>query len=152
MRVADVMAGRVVTVGHDATVASAWSILQERKVRHLPVLDADRRLIGMLTEHDLRLVILDRCLRDEPDGPGGTLAGLRVNEIMTWAVVTVGPAADVREAARLMHDHKLGALPVADEGRVVGMLTASDVIRAVLGAPEGRRRSSRTRETRSGRA
>jgi CBS domain-containing protein len=37
-----------------------------------------------------------------------------VNEIMTWAVVTVGPAADVREAARLMHDHKLGALPVAD--------------------------------------
>jgi CBS domain-containing protein len=106
----------------------------------------------MLTEHDLRLVILDRCLRDEPDGLGGTLAGLRVNEIMTWAVVTVGPAADVREAARLMHDHKLGALPVADEGRVVGMLTASDVIRAVLGAPEGTRRSPRTRETRSGRA
>jgi acetoin utilization protein AcuB len=57
---------------------------------------------------------------------------LRVNEIMTWAVVTVRPDADVRDAARIMHDRKLGALPVADNGRVVGMLTATDVIRAVL--------------------
>ncbi|HEX4995024.1 MAG TPA: CBS domain-containing protein [Methylomirabilota bacterium] len=52
---------------------------------------------------------------------------------MTWAVITVGPDADVRDAARIMHDRKLGALPVADEGRVVGVITATDVIRAVVG-------------------
>lgn len=139
MRVADLMTGSVVTVGHDATVAGAWSIMQRRRLRHLPVLDADRRLIGMLTDHDLRLVILERCLREEPRQLARTLAGLRVNEIMTWAVITVGPDADIREAARLMHHHKLGALPVADEGRVIGMLTAADVIRAVVGASrEGR--------------
>jgi CBS domain-containing protein len=139
MRVADLMAGSVVTVGHDATVADAWSIMQKRQVRHLPVLDAERRLIGMLTEHDLRLVILERCLREEPGQVARTLAGLRVNEIMTWAVVTVGPEADVRDAARTMHDRTLGALPVADGGRVIGMLTATDVIRAVVGTPGERR-------------
>jgi acetoin utilization protein AcuB len=67
-----------------------------------------------------------------------TLAGLRVNEIMTWAVITVGPDVDVRDAARIMHDRKLGALPVADEGRVIGVITATDIIRAVVGTA-GRR-------------
>jgi acetoin utilization protein AcuB len=63
---------------------------------------------------------------------------------MTWAVITVGPDADIRDAARIMHDRKLGALPVADEGRVIGMLTATDVIRAVVGT-SGRQPMKRTR-------
>ena len=139
MRVAELMAGSLVTIGHDATVADAWSIMRTRQVRHLPVLDADRRLIGMLTDHDLRLVILERCLQEEPGRLGHVLARLRVNEIMTWGVVTVAPEADIRDAARTMHDRKLGALPVADAGRVVGMLTATDVIRAFVGTPGERR-------------
>jgi acetoin utilization protein AcuB len=131
-RVADLMTGPLLTLGHDASVAQAWSIMQARGVRHLPVLDADRRLIGILTDHDLRLVILARCLEEEPGALARTLARLRVDEIMTWAVVTIGPDADLREAARLMHQRGLGALPVADGGRVVGMLTATDVIRALV--------------------
>jgi acetoin utilization protein AcuB len=130
------MTGPLVTIGHDATVADAWSIIRSRQVRHLPVLDSDRRLIGMVTDHDLRLVILERCLQEEPDRLAETLGRLRVNEIMTWAVITVRPDADIRDAARIMHDHKLGALAVADAGRVVGILTATDVIRAVVGSPE----------------
>ena len=134
MRVADLMTGPLVTIGHDATLADAWSIIRSRQVRHLPVLDSDRRLIGMVTDHDLRLVILERCLQEEPDRLAETLGRLRVNEIMTWAVITVSPDADIREAARIMRDHKLGALPVADGGRVVGILTATDVIGAVVGS------------------
>jgi acetoin utilization protein AcuB len=136
MRVADLMTGPVITIGHDATIADAWSILRSRQVRHLPVLDSDRRLIGMVTDHDLQLVILGWCLQEEPDRLVGTLGRLRTNEIMTWGVITVGPDADIRDAARIMHEHKLGALPVADAGRVVGILTATDVIRAVVGSPE----------------
>jgi acetoin utilization protein AcuB len=78
-------------------------------------------------------VILERCLEEEPEALARTLGRLRVNEIMTWAVVTVPPDADLREAARLMHERGLGAVPVAEGGRVVGMLTATDVIRAVVG-------------------
>ena len=101
MRVADLMTGPLVTIGHDATVADAWSIIRSRQVRHLPVLDSDRRLIGMVTDHDLRLVILERCLQEEPDRLAQTLGRLRVNEIMTWAVITVRPDADIRDAARI---------------------------------------------------
>ena len=147
MRVADLMTGPLVTIGHDATVADAWSIIRSRQVRHLPVLDSDRRLIGMVTDHDLRLVILERCLREEPGRLAEILARLRVNEIMTWAVIAVRPDADIRDAVRLMHDHKLGALPVAADGRVVGILTATDVIQAVVGSPEssGRDRTGASR-------
>lgn len=130
------MTGPLVTIGHDATVADAWSIIRSRQVRHLPVLDSDRRLIGMVTDHDLRLVILERCLREEPGRLAEILGRLRVNEIMTWAVITVRPDADIRDAARIMHDHKLGALAVVADGRVVGILTATDVIQAVVGSPE----------------
>jgi acetoin utilization protein AcuB len=147
MLVADLMTGPLVTIGHDATVADAWSIIRSRQVRHLPVLDSDRRLIGMVTDHDLRLVILERCLREEPGRLAEILGRLRVNEIMTWAVITVRPDADIRDAARIMHDHKLGALAVVADGRVVGILTATDVIQAVVGSPEssGRDRTGASR-------
>jgi acetoin utilization protein AcuB len=109
--------------------------MRRRRVRHLPVLDADRRLIGMLTDHDLRQLILERVSREEPGELARTLARLRINEVMTWAVITVRPDSEIRDAARLMHEHKLGALPVADGGRIVGILTATGVIQAVAGIP-----------------
>jgi acetoin utilization protein AcuB len=145
MRVADLMTGTLVTVGHDATVAEAWRIMLARQVRHLPVLDVDRRLIGIVTDHDLRLVILERCLDEGAGRVARALGRLRVNEIMTWAVITVGADAEIRDAARVMHDRKLGALPVVDDGRVVGILTATDVIRAVVGEAE-RQRTNTPRE------
>jgi acetoin utilization protein AcuB len=131
MRVDDLMTRSIVTVGHDATVVEAWNLMRTRQVRHLPVLDAERRLIGIVTDHDLRQVILERAVAEEPARLGPPLARLRVNEVMTWGVVTVPPDADLREAARIMRERKLGGLPVADGGRVVGLLTATDVIEAL---------------------
>ena len=136
MRVAEVMTGPLVTIQHDTTVAAAWAIMRERGVRHLPVLDGHRRLLGMLTDHDLRHVVLERCQEEGPEQLGARLAGLRVDEIMTWAVVTVTPDRDLRDAARMMRDYVVGALPVVDADRVVGMVTATDVIQAVVGSPE----------------
>ena len=136
MRVAEVMTGPLVTIQHDTTVAAAWAIMRERGVRHLPVLDGHRRLLGMLTDHDLRRVVLERCQEEGPEQLGARLAGLRVDEIMTWAVVTVTPDRDLRDAARMMRDYVVGALPVVDADRVVGMVTATDVIQAVVGSPE----------------
>ncbi len=131
MRVEDLMTRSLVTVAHDTTVGEAWKLMRTRHVRHLPVLDAERRLIRILTDHALRQLILGRFSWEEPSELARTLARLRVNEVMTWGVITVRPETDVRHAARIMHESGLGALPVADGGRVVGMLTASDVIQAV---------------------
>ncbi len=133
MLVKDLMTRSLVTVGHDATIADAWRLMRTRQVRHLPVLDADRRLIGMLTDHDLRQVILERAVQEEPGQLRERLTQLRIDAVMTWAVVTVRPDAEIRDAARLMYERKLGAVAVADAGRMVGMLTATDVIQVVAG-------------------
>ena len=135
MRVEDLMSRSLVTIGHDATLAQAWNLMCTRHLRHLPVVDADRRLIGILTDRDLRQVILERSAQDEPAELARALARLRVNEVMTWGVITVRPDADIRHAARIMHERRLGALPVTDGDRLVGMLTATDVIQVVTRIP-----------------
>jgi len=131
-RVEDLMVHTLVTVAHDATLATAWRLMRTRQVRHLPVLDADRRLAGILSDHDLRQVILDPSLQAEPGRLANTLDRLRVDEIMTWGVITVQPETELREAARIMYERKLGALVVTARSRAVGMLTATDLIQALI--------------------
>lgn len=131
-RVEDLMIHPIVTVAHDATLARAWSLMRTRQVHHLPVLDADRRLAGIVTDHDLRQVILDPSVQEAPGKLAGVLERLRVDEVMTWGVVTVEGGTEVREAARIMYERKLGALPVTARGRAVGILTATDVIQALV--------------------
>jgi acetoin utilization protein AcuB len=135
----DVMVRALVVVAHDATLATAWSLMRSERVRHLPVLDAERRLVGILTERDVRQTVLDPALGDEAGTLASALGRLRVNEVMTWAVITVPPRTALREAARIMHERKVGALVVAERGRAAGMLTATDVVDALISAALERR-------------
>lgn len=127
------MTRSVMPIAHTATLETAWRLMRERTVRHLPVIDADRRLVGIVTDHDLRQALLGPAVEEPPGALVTALGRLRVNEVMTWGVITVGPAIEVRQAARIMRDRRLGALPVVTEGRVVGILTATDVIQALVG-------------------
>ena len=118
----------VVTIGADTSVREATALMRERGIRHLPVLDARERLVGIVTDRDLRQVLLDAALGRVADDPE-RLGDLRVREVMTWGVVTVTPSTDLREAARVMREQRLGALPVVDAGaRVVGILTERDLL------------------------
>jgi len=116
----------------DTTAATAWNIMRTRRIRHLPVIDTERRLIGMLSERDLRAVILRVIDEVPPEGIGPALARIRVNEVMTWGVLTVGSETPLREAAAILRQRNVGALPVVEQGRVIGILTATDVIAATL--------------------
>lgn len=143
VRVQDLMTRSLVIVEHRTTVGAAWTLMRTRKIHHVPVVDDDRRLVGIVTDHDLRQVILDRCVQGPPEEAGRALERLRVDEIMTWGVITVPPDMDILEAARIMRERKVAALPVTDEARIVGLLTATDVIQALLGGA-GARRAART--------
>jgi acetoin utilization protein AcuB len=123
----------LVTVTHDTAAATAWEMMRARGIRHLPVLDRERRLIGMVSDRDLWQAILARWVEAASD-VAGALDRLRVDEAMSWGVVTVGPETDLRRAARIMHERRLGALPVAAQGRIVGLVTAADLVPAALGA------------------
>jgi acetoin utilization protein AcuB len=121
----------VTTIGADAPVRQAAELMKTRQIRHLPVVENDGRLIGIVTDRDLRQMIFDPMIHERLGDVVEALGGLTVRDIMTWAVITVRPDSGIRQAARLMREQKVGALPVVEAGRVVGMLTERDLLRAL---------------------
>ena len=136
LRVRDLMVRALVTVKQDAGLGTAESLMRTHRLRHLPVLDRDRRLVGILTDRDLRRTLLDPALHERPRQLPGMLKRIKIRDVMTIGALAVRPEMDVREAARMMHERDIGALPVvADENRVVGLLTATDVMQYIVTAP-----------------
>jgi acetoin utilization protein AcuB len=120
-----------VVVRGDVPIAVATDLLRTRKIRHLPVVDGHGRLVGIVTDRDLRQVVFDARIQDALGDASLALRALTVREIMTWGVISVRADADLRAAVRLMRERKIGALPVVDDGLVVGILTESDVLAAI---------------------
>ena len=128
MRVGERMARHVATVDPEVPVTAAADLMRARRIRHLPVIDRRGRLVGIATDRDLRQVVFSPAVRDHLSDLGQLLRTLTVSDIMTRKVVVVKPGARITEAARLMHEHKLGALPVVERGRLVGIITETDIL------------------------
>jgi acetoin utilization protein AcuB len=131
MPVRDRMHRDPVVVRADAPIAVATDLLRTRKIRHLPVVDEQGRLVGIVTDRDLRQVVFDPRIQDVLGDATLALRALTVREVMTWGVVSVRADDDLRAAVRLMRERKIGALPVVDNGLVVGILTERDVLAAL---------------------
>ena len=137
-RVAECMTSPAVVIEAAAPVARAVATMKESGVRHLPVLGPDGTLVGNVTDRDLRQLIFDPAVQDLLGEAAGALRDLTVRDVMTWGVVAARPDMSIREAARVMYERKIGALPVVEGGRVVGMLTERDVLRALEALLRGR--------------
>ena len=127
MKVRDMMRRALVTILPDASLQAAAEIMRTCEVRHLVVTDEGERLLGVLTDRDVRhaafLPMLARYLPWDAGRPGDPC----VRDIMTCSVVTIGPEADLERAALLMFERRVGSLPVTEDGRVIGILTERDV-------------------------
>jgi CBS domain-containing protein len=121
----------VVTIGTKTPVREAAALMRSRRIRRLPVVDEAGQLVGIVTDRDLRQVVFDAAVRDRLSDAAGRCGEIPVQEVMTWGVVSVGAATDMREAAAVMRERRLGALPVVEDGRVIGMLTESDMLAAL---------------------
>lgn len=132
VRVKDVMTYPAVTVDQSVTVGKAWKLMQSRKIRHLPVLDDARALVGIVTDRDLRQVILEPSIQEQLGNVTRALNVLTVKEVMTWGVVTTAPETDLRQVAHIMRQQGVGALPVVEGKEVVGVLTATDLVQALV--------------------
>jgi len=119
MQLGEIMTPRVVTVASDESASAAWTRMRRRGIRHLVVMD-DHQLVGVVSERDL-------------GGRAGTSKrrGRLVRSMMTRNVVSVGSEMSVDEAADLMRERLIGSLPVMEEGRLVGIATATDVFDAL---------------------
>src|SRR5512132_2365256 len=133
MLVQDVMQTKRFSVTPDTTLPEAVRLTGQRGVRHLPVLDGDR-LVGMLSDRDLKRAMASPATSLEAHELRYLLDGLRVGEIMTRAVITIGPMFPIEDAARLMVMEKIGALPVTDGDRLIGLVTETDVLRLFVRA------------------
>ncbi|MFO7894937.1 MAG: CBS and ACT domain-containing protein [Longimicrobiales bacterium] len=109
----------VVTVPSTATVADALDTLNAHTIRHLPVVDGGE-VVGILSDRDLRLAMTGR-----PDET-------TVSDVLTTDPMTVPSAAPVEDAARLLVHHDVGCVPVVDDGELVGIVTASDLLRSFV--------------------
>jgi CBS domain-containing protein len=120
-----------VVIAASAPVGRAVATMKQAGVRHLPVLGPDESLVGIVTDRDLRQLVFDPSIQERLGAAAGALEDLTVRDVMTWGVVAARPDMSIREAARVMYERKVGALPVVERGRVVGMLTERDVLRAL---------------------
>jgi CBS domain-containing protein len=138
--VQDVMTRKVVVVNDSTPFKEVVRRMQESRVSALPVVDADGRLVGIVSEGDL-------ILKEDPglEGEGYVFesrrhrterqkaAGLVAAQLMTTPVITVGPDATLGEAARLMHRHAVKRLPVVGpEGTVLGIVSRADLLKIFL--------------------
>jgi acetoin utilization protein AcuB len=130
------MSAPPITVSHDTDFKAAMGLMQQHRIRRLPVVDARGTLAGIVAERDL-LVAADRYLSSPVD----------VAQIMTRQVVTVGETTPVLQAATLMIERKIGGLPVLDASRkLLGIITETDLLKA-LAAILKRRADANVRAT-----
>jgi CBS domain-containing protein len=120
-----------VTAPPTMPVLEARQLMLEKRIRHLLVTDGPK-LVGIVTDRDIRLNLPSPATSLSVWEINYLLARLTVGAVMSKNVVTIGPGAEVREAARLLLDHRIGALPVVDRGQLVGIITETDLLRAFV--------------------
>jgi CBS domain-containing protein len=129
LRVKDVMTAEVKTLQRNEELSVADELMRMARIRHLPVLDDDGEVVGILSQRDLFRGALARALGYGERAQERMLGMLVVKEVMTNNPVTIAPDASVGDAAREMLERKIGCLPVVESGRLVGILTESDLVR-----------------------
>lgn len=145
MRVRDFMSHPAVAIAPDRPIAEAAQLMLEHRVSGLPVVDATGRLVGIVSEHDLlrrrsngatrrphwlQLMTEGQALAQEPE----RFHALTVGDVMTTEVVAVSDDTSLEEAGRLIEVHGIKRLPVIRDGRVIGVLSRADLLRALARA------------------
>jgi acetoin utilization protein AcuB len=125
------MEKRVLTTNPDSCLIDAFEIMRDHRIRHVPVLEGEK-LVGIVSDRDVRSALPSRRGMEEGSASlGDSLLETRISQVMSVMPITIGPDASIREAAEMMCRDKIGALPVVDRGRLVGILSAEDLLWAI---------------------
>jgi acetoin utilization protein AcuB len=139
MTVKDVMTRNPITIDPEAPLATAMAVMKKEQIRHLPVIDDAGRLLGLITDRDVRSAAFTPALIEHlPVGAqrrarsmAQVLEELRVRDAMTWDVVTTHPEATLEHGARVMFYGRFGSLPVLEGAKLVGILTERDLLKGM---------------------
>ncbi len=135
------MTAKVITIDKETSIYDAQDIMTENNIRHLPVVEADKTLVGIVTDRDIRSALPPRFAK----GLGSAADrkkydDLKVKEVMSIDPITISPTDTIQDVLLLVQRHKVGAFPVVDDsGQLKGIISVRDLLRAftnVLGIGE----------------
>ncbi|MCA9658270.1 MAG: CBS domain-containing protein [Myxococcales bacterium] len=131
MQIRDIMTTSIVTANATDSVRQALTLLEDQDIRHLPVIDDDRQLVGLVSDRDLReyrLPVMEEL--DNPD-QAEDLLETALSEVMSSDVISVDAEEDATAACDLMIEYRIGAVPVLDRttGELVGIISYIDLLR-----------------------
>jgi len=132
MTIRELMSGGLITVRRETPVLEARDLMAREKIRHLLVTDSDRTLAGIITDRDIRLNLPSQATSLSVWEINHLLTKLTVGQVMTSSMITIGPDRTAHDGAQLMLNHKIGALPVVEDGHLVGIITETDIVRAFI--------------------
>ncbi|MEK5232896.1 acetoin utilization AcuB family protein [Lysinibacillus sp. FSL K6-0232] len=124
MIVEEIMNDAPYTLAPSNTVLEALKLMREKKVRHLPVVDEEQHVLGVITERDIKEV-LPSSLQDEPNSP---VFHAKVEDIMVKDPLIAHPLDFVEEVALTFYESKVGCLPIVSGGKLVGIVTTTDLL------------------------
>jgi acetoin utilization protein AcuB len=127
MFVRDRMTKHPLTITEDQSLSGAHRYMQEQSVRHLPVVNRAGAMVGLVTEDDLLKAEPSRATSLSVWEIHGLLDRIEVKDVMVRKVITTTEDTPIEEAAHLMLEHKIGCLPVLRDGKLVGIITESDL-------------------------
>ncbi len=126
------MTAPVKSLPQDASLLDAALALRSTGFRHLPIVEGDR-LVGIITDRDIHRFAPSLLSKITQEEYNAVFESTPLERVMTRNPRTVTPSTPLREAAAILHDKKLGCLPVVENERLVGILTVNDMLGALLG-------------------
>ncbi len=115
------MSTDLVTIRKEASIQEAMALMKQESIRHLPVVDKQMKLLGWITDADLRGVLIASMLEE-----------LTIEDVMIRKPFTVHPEMPLEEAARILLEKRVGGLPIVRDGTLVGVITTVDVLSAFI--------------------
>jgi acetoin utilization protein AcuB len=129
--VRDYMISQVETLTPDDSLETAVMLERRFRIRHIPIVESGE-LVGMVTDHDLKRALPSPVTGSDQQTFERVVQTTRLRQIMTRSPTTISPAAPLRDAVQILCEKKFGALPVVEQGRLVGIITGVDMLRAFL--------------------
>ena len=121
MKIQSLMIKNPITIGPNTSVGEAIELMKANSIRHLPVVTRGKRLEGFLTLADLKQGLIPSMLGD-----------VSLDDLIIKNPITVSPDDDIEFAAQLIYNHKIGGMPVVKDGKLVGIVTATDMLRTFI--------------------
>lgn len=132
MTLSEIMTEHPFTLGPSNSVKQAMDLMQQERIRHIPIVDEQHYLLGLVTLTDILATRESKLLLISPEREAEFTDSVQLDEIMTRQVASVDPHAGIKEAALYLQRHRYGCLPVLRGRKLIGIVTESDFIAVAI--------------------